>query len=85
MSKKNKNRIDVRGSKLEFESRDFTVQEMNDYQFRISCPAMEATYDWYHTSGTLVRNDPLYGQQSKGKGFGTAESVANLILERDLT
>lgn len=82
---KNRNRISVSDARAEFESRDFKVIEMNTYQFRISCPEMEATYDWYHTSGTVVRNDPLYGQQSKGKGFGTAESVANLILERDLT
>lgn len=85
MSNKNPNVINVKQERLEFESTGFTVREMNYYQFRISCPDMESTYDWYHTSGTLVRNDPERGCASKGRRmYMDAQSVIKVILERDL-
>lgn len=82
---KNPNRINIRESRLEFESTGFEVREMNYYQFRISSPDMPGVYDWYHTSGTLVRNDPERGPASKGKRmYMNAKSVIKVILERDL-
>jgi hypothetical protein len=77
--KKHKNIIDIQDSLLEIQSCDFEVEIMNDYQFRVFIPTNN-TYDWYHTSGTVVVNSFDRTPVNTGwKAFDAKELVEKII------
>lgn len=83
MSRKKKNIIPIRDSFLELGSRDFRVRIMNEYQFRIGAPDFEWFYDWYHTTGSLVKVVPDKYMARAGTIL-TAKEVGNFIFDREV-
>jgi len=88
MSKKVKNYINIEKSLMLFrDGYSFDTEEYNFYQFRIRHEEHKGIfYDWYHTTGTLVKNK--YGQNQKMTVIKDPEDVClfiekNLINEKD--
>lgn len=83
MSKKKKNKINTEQALLMFRvGYDLKVKEFNFYQFRISSEYNPFVfYDWYHTTGSLVRNRQGICK-SMGK-YPDAEDAA-IFIKKDL-
>ena len=83
MSKKTKNRINIKGA-IDLLSGGYSlkVKEFNFYQFRIRDEEIkDIFYDWYHTTGSLVKNHN--GFNSRAGTFKDAESLA-IFIRKDL-
>ncbi len=55
MSKKNKHRIDIKESVSIFNAYGMQVVEHLPWEFMIFPDESDNRYDWYHTTGSLVR------------------------------
>lgn len=73
-------KVNIEDEILNLLSRDFEIWRHNPYVVRISCPSIsEDTYDWYFTTGTVIKN-----KYEKLKGiFTKSDDIANLFIEND--
>lgn len=55
----------------------FRVVKMNWYQLRLAPQETKKTYDWYHTQGSVVRNEDHF--PSRFGTYGDAEKLAEAI------
>ena len=79
MSRKHKNLINITQSiELLTNGYGLNTEVFNDYQFRIRHEEDEGCFDWYHTSGKLVRN-ANGGCSGYKQLFMEAEEVAEFI------
>lgn len=82
MSKKNKNKniVDEKKAFQIFDAYGVMVTVMNTYQYRLNMEENESIFfDWYHTTGSLVRTDRDTGHMlSLGKKIDI-EDIAILI------
>lgn len=77
-----KNYIDIGDTLLSFGSRDFETEALaNGYQIRIFV-GENCFYDWYFTTGSLVRNKDGFNSRIDGK-FLSADEVADKICEHE--
>lgn len=80
---KNKNHINVRNALMLF-SGGYALQakQFNFYQFRIVHEEYKGIfYDWYHTTGSLVRNQ---GGVCKSMGHVADPEDCAIIIKKDL-
>lgn len=82
MSRKHKNRIDVRDSIEILNAYGMKVKQHLPWEFMIFPDASENRWDWYHTTGSLVRIRDNFPK--KMAVMKDAESVAIFIQKTEL-
>jgi len=76
--KKRKYYIDAKAvTKLFEQAYGFKVKELNWYTLRLRHPEFHASWDWYHTQGSVVRNED--GRCTSLSEQGDAEDLADSI------
>lgn len=79
-----KNYIDIGNALLSFGSQDFESEALpNGYQIRIFVDK-DCFYDWYFTTGSLVRCKDGYNSRVEGV-YLDADSVGAKMYEREFT
>ncbi len=67
---------------LTFASSDMIAKHVQWYYMRITVPEIPNIFwDWYHTKGSLVRNENGYNKSMGKNQFPTAEDVISAIYQ----
>lgn len=83
MSKKNKhpNKIDLLESMRIFQAYGLKPHSINFYQIRLQDDESGHIWDWYHTTGTLVR--VIDGSQKSAGIYRESEDVAIVVRRKE--